>query len=145
VTKRQDRNGRAITFAWTTSTSHDIATVTDSQGRVTTVTHDVDGQITQIVDSANRTYTYTYGTAGGWGKTLRSYTDPAGGVTQYDYEPAYPRLSSVITPGGSETRLTYYPDSDPRAGLVASVTRVTDPSAGTEDVPLVVELRDGGP
>ena len=72
--RREDRNGRAITLQWTNSTSHDIAAVTDSQGRVTTVTHDGNGQISQIVDSAGRTYTYTYGTAGGWGKTLRSCT-----------------------------------------------------------------------
>jgi RHS repeat-associated protein len=131
VLRREDRNGRAITFQWAGSTSWDVATITDSQGRVSTVTHDGDGQITSIEDSAGRTYSYTYGPAAGWGKMLRSYTDPEGGVTHYDYEPVNHRLSSVITPGGSETRLTYYPDSDPRAGLVASVTRVTDPSAGT--------------
>jgi RHS repeat-associated protein len=130
VTRREDRNGRALTFQWTTSTSYDIATITDAQGRVTTVTHDSDGQITKIVDSAAREYVYTYGFVSGGNKALLSYTDPAGGVTHYDYDGPTGRMKTITTPGGHETRLTYYPAADPREGQVASVTRITDAATG---------------
>lgn len=120
----QDRNGNRIALAYDTGGTQNLASITDTQGRVTTVLSDANGKykgrVTSVKDPAGRTHLYGYDGSG----NLISYTDPANKVTQYAYD-SESNLISVTTPGGDVTQFVY--DS---ASRVTSVKRVTNASTG---------------
>jgi YD repeat-containing protein len=118
-----DRNGRKIAFGYDANDA--LQTITDVQGRVTTVTHDGD-RVQEITDPAGRDDELHYDSSG----QLASVDDPTGGSTCFAYD-ADGRLSKITTPGGRVTLISYYGAGDARAGRVRSITRVTDASAGT--------------
>jgi YD repeat-containing protein len=121
-----DRNGNKITFAYTCDVAADecyMASMTDTQGRVTTFERAGQHQVTKATDPAGRVHTYAYTTISGE-PVLASYTDPSGAITSYEYvSPGL--LTKVTDPNANVTRFTY-------AGQrLATLTRVTDPAAGT--------------
>ena len=77
-----DRAGNTLTFTYSGSTGPEqLTSITDTQGRTTSVTYNTAGYLSQITDPAGRTYTYGYDSS----NRLTSYTDPAGKITQYAY------------------------------------------------------------
>jgi RHS repeat-associated protein len=117
-----DRNGNKIVFAY--DTSKRLASITDTQGRITTFSYANAANsnlITTIADPASRNFRYAYDT----NSNLTAYTDPNLGVTKYGYD-AVGDLTQVIDPKGNTTNLTY--DGNLR---VTGLTRVTNPTTGT--------------
>ena len=113
----KDRYGNNITF--TNFNGNGWAqTVTDTQGRVATVTYDANDQITDIDDWDGRNWHYTYGVAGN--RQMTSSRDPEFETTYYEYD-ANNRLSKVTAPEGNVTLITYN-----SAGKVETVVRTTD-------------------
>jgi len=132
VTRIEDRNGRSISFTYDHSAR--TTSITDSQGRQTTVEHtdpDLFAEITKITDPAGRQYLYGYTFVNGQ-KLLTSYTDPEGGTTAYAYNNAH-QLTKVTTPGGRQTNIVYYA-SGAYTGRVHTITRVTNNVAQTGPV-----------
>jgi YD repeat-containing protein len=127
LTKDEDANGNAITFAY--NGSNQLTSITDTHGRVITVTRNAAGLITQLADPTGRTYQYAYDGS----NRLTAYTDPANKVTSYAYDAAN-RLTQITDPLGNITKITYA-----QSGSVSpwghwpiiSITRVTNPVAGT--------------
>ncbi|WDZ87372.1 RHS repeat-associated core domain-containing protein [Micromonospora cathayae] len=75
-----------------------IGTVTDAQGRVTTLEHDDRGNTVAVTDPAGRTKRYTYNASG----QVTSATDPLGNTTTYSYDQG--DLVAVTDPLGRTTR-----------------------------------------
>jgi RHS repeat-associated protein len=138
-----DRNGRKLTFNYTTGTFR-VSSIVDAESRTTSFTWDTtNNRITQMTDSAGRTYGYGYNSAG----LLSTYTDPQNGTTnqtQYFYD-SENRLNKVVTPGGRITLITYFADTDPDAGKVNTVTQVTNTTdnSGPTTTFKYTERRDG--
>jgi RHS repeat-associated protein len=123
-----DRNGNAITFAYNSSGS--LASMTDTQGRVTTFSYTTptgctaptsDGFVKKMTDPSGRTYQYGYDS----NCNLTTLTDAANKVTSFGYDASF-NLTKITDPNGSVTNLSY--DSATR---VTSITRVTNVSQGT--------------
>ncbi|HEV2070347.1 MAG TPA: fibronectin type III domain-containing protein [Acidimicrobiales bacterium] len=116
-----DPNANKITFGYVYDTANDeyfMASMTDTQGRVTTFERAGEWKVTKMVEPGGRTHVYTYDRADAKAN-LASYTDPAGKVTRYDYTGSVLGLMSRVTdPGGNATAFTY--DSRSR---VTSLTR----------------------
>jgi RHS repeat-associated protein len=87
-----DKNGNTTTLTYT---GDDLTQITDSAGRLTTLTCDANHHITQITDPAGRTNTYTYDANG----NLISHTDARGQTTTYAYD-ANHRLTSITDANG---------------------------------------------
>ncbi|MFL5692144.1 MAG: hypothetical protein ACJ795_10085, partial [Ktedonobacteraceae bacterium] len=85
----KDQNGNTISYSY--NSTHDLLSLTDSQGRVTTFTHnsaygsssDPSGQITSLTDPAGRTVQYHYGERGNLASTLTSVIDVRGKTTSF--------------------------------------------------------------
>jgi RHS repeat-associated protein len=117
MTSEVDRNGNTISFSYASG----LDRITDTQGRVTSLTTDASGRVTLITDPSGRTYRFAYDGSG----NLTSYTDPANRLTTYTYDGSG-NLTKIVDPAGKITTFAY--DSSQR---VTSVTRVTDPVALT--------------
>ncbi|MBM7024511.1 RHS repeat-associated core domain-containing protein [Clavibacter zhangzhiyongii] len=93
-----DRNGIGLTNNWTASAT--TYTVKDTSGRFTRVNHTTgtDPKITSIVDSANRTTTYTRNGSG----QLTKIDKPGGAVTTMTYDTTG-RLSTLTVPSAPGT------------------------------------------
>jgi RHS repeat-associated protein len=85
-----DRNGNALTLAYT---GGDLTTITDTVGRVATLSYDASHRLTGLAAPLGRSVSYTYDAAG----RLASVTDLRGGVTRYTYDSAG-RLATIIDP-----------------------------------------------
>jgi RHS repeat-associated protein len=98
LTYHTDRNGIGLTNDWTTSAT--TYTVKDTSGRFTRVNHTTgsDPKITSIVDSANRSTTYTRNAAG----QLTKIEKPGGAVTTMTYDTTG-RLSTLTVPSAPGT------------------------------------------
>jgi RHS repeat-associated protein len=92
LTSIADKNGNTVTLTYTGS---DLTQITDSAGRLTTLTCDANHHITQITDPAGRTNTYAYDANG----NLLSHTDARGQTTTYAYD-AHHRLTSITDANG---------------------------------------------
>ncbi len=105
-----DRNGNKIAFSYiydAPSGAYLMASMTDTQGRVTTFTRASEYKVTKMVDPAGRTHTYAYDRADAQAN-LASYTDPTGAITRYDYAGVRLGLLSRITdPNGNVTTFAY--------------------------------------
>jgi len=130
MTSDVDRNGDTISFAYNASGS--LASMTDTQGRVTTFSYvngsytgcappTSSGFVSKITDPSSRTYQFTYDT----NCDLTTYTDPNNKVTTFSYDSLF-NLIQVTDPLGNETKLTYN-----SIYKVTSVTRVTNVPQGT--------------
>jgi RHS repeat-associated protein len=108
----KDRNGNSLSYAYS-NPNHDMASITDSQGRVTTFTHNTaygsnsfpSGQITSLTDPAGRTVQYTYGERGNPANSLTSVTDVMGKTTMFDY--SNNDLTTITDPNGNVTAISY--------------------------------------
>ncbi|WP_414171733.1 hypothetical protein [Clavibacter tessellarius] len=98
LTYHTDRNGIGLTNDWTTSAT--TYTVKDTSGRFTRVNHTTgsDPKITSIVDSANRTTTYTRNGSG----QLTKIDKPGGAVTTMTYDTTG-RLATMTVPSAPGT------------------------------------------
>ncbi len=123
-----DRNGNRLTFGYAYDSAtgeHFMTSMTDTQGRVTTFERGGEWKVTKVIDPAGRTHVYGYDRTDAQAN-LATYTNPAGGITRYEYTGAQLGLLSRVTdPNGNVTTFGY--DSRDR---VTSLTRVTDPSTG---------------
>jgi RHS repeat-associated protein len=110
-----DRNGNTITYSYPTSTSVFASSITDTQGRVVSITYNGSGYVQSLTDSTGRTWQYGY-----TGGNLTSYTDPENKLTSYGYDGAG-NLNRITDANGHATKATY--DSTRR---VSSFTQVTN-------------------
>src|SRR5260370_24205644 len=96
-----------------------LQTITDTENRATTFTYNspVNSDfISQITDSASRTYQYGYDS----NSNLTSYTDPNNKVTNYSYNSNL-QMSQVKDPNGNVINFTYgtnYPQPLTRVSYV---------------------------
>ncbi|MDO8209638.1 RHS repeat-associated core domain-containing protein [Conexibacter sp. CPCC 206217] len=110
-----DRNGNTVRPAYDGRGA--LASITDSQGRVLTVTTDATGvRVTRVADPSGRSWVYAYDGSG----QLTSVQSPTGDRTLYGYTSS--RLTSVTSPAGNVTRIAYVTGT----GRVESVTQTTD-------------------
>jgi RHS repeat-associated protein len=115
VVRQRQADGSEITFAYATSGGVVTATtVTDPEGRATTVRFDGQGLPIARVDALGQTTTFDY-TPGS--NLLASTTDPIGRVTRYEYDTAG-NPTRVTDPAGQSEIFTY----DATFGLPTSAT-----------------------
>jgi RHS repeat-associated protein len=122
-----DRNANKLSFGYTCDTVANecyLASMTDTQGRVTTFERAGPNQVTKVTDPAGRVHAYTYGTTSSGNPILLSHTDPAGKVTRYEYDSGS-LLARIIDANGNVTAFTYA-----SGGRLATLKRVTDPASG---------------
>ena len=121
-----DRNGNTVSFSYSGS---DLASMTDTRGRVTTFTRSTaGGPVTSVVDPVNRQHTYTYDNSTG-APRLTKYTDPAGKATSYAYHGTTAHLARITDPNGNITLFEY--DSQGRLSRMVRVTNTTDLTGAT--------------
>ncbi|NJC87730.1 MAG: hypothetical protein FIB02_04230 [Desulfuromonas sp.] len=115
ITRIVDRNGNALTFAYS---GDDLASVADGTGRTITFNH-ANGKLTSVADPAGTVYTLNVGT------TLDRITLPDSSSWQFGYQDnAF--LTSKIDPSGNLT--TYRYDEQLR------VTGSTDPEERSRSI-----------
>ncbi len=96
----KDRNGNQVTL----SINRFTQTLTDSQGRTTTIQGGVGGSpLSSITDPSGRTVQYSYGTGG----ILTGITDLAGKTTSFGYTSSL--LTSITDPLNQGTSIGYGP------------------------------------
>ena len=117
--KDADRNGDAIVFGYTAG---QLTNITDTQGRVVSVTYGTTGSIQRLTDSTGRYTAHTYTTS----NQLYKYTDASGMQTIYSYNTSG-LLSEIQDPLGNETTFTYSVDNR----HIATITYVTNNTKGT--------------
>ena len=120
LTSIADKNGNKISYSYTGGV---LSSITDTQGRQVSVASS-GGLITGMTDRTGRSVGYGYNSSG----DLTSFTDANNGITRYGYD-ADQRLNQITDPDGNVTNITYVGNS----AQVASVTRITNPTAGTGD------------
>ena len=119
LTSQADSNGDTISYSGMTGST---GTITDTQGRVSTVTFASGTHfITGVTDSTGRSVSYGYNTAG----DMTSYTDASGNHTYYAYDSSN-NLIQITDPTGNVTKLAYN-----SARQITSIIRVTNTTAGT--------------
>lgn len=115
LVRDEEQNGNGLTFAY--NASHQVTTITDTQGRVVTFSYNSSGLLSTITDPTGRTVTYSYDSSG----NLISSTDPEGNVTTYSYTPGTNNLVQITDPLGNVTSLTY-------GGSGGQIRTLTDPT-----------------
>lgn len=118
LAERSDGDGNRISSGL--STTSQLDSLTDTQGRVTRFERDAAGRIAKVIDPAGQTLLYEHDAAG----RITRYVDAALKTTAYEYDAAG-NLTKITDPLGHETRIAY--DSQRR---VTALTRVTDPATG---------------
>jgi RHS repeat-associated protein len=124
LTSDVDRQGDSISF---TTSSGDVTSISDTQGRSTTISYSspvASNLVSGITDSTSRAWGYTYQSANGFNE-LTQYTDPNSKSTSYSYDTSG-RLTQITDPLSNETKFAY--DSSSR---VTSIIYVTNNSNGT--------------
>jgi RHS repeat-associated protein len=122
-----DRNGHKLSYAYSADNKR-LESITDSQGRITTIAYGASGEVETITDSAGRTTSYAYA---GTTPRLATTTDAEGGITRLEHNGTSGQLSKITTPAGREVLIDYYPSGDANHRRVRSITRVT---ASTADI-----------
>lgn len=101
LSSHADRNGNTVTYRYN-SADGTLASVTDTQGRVTTVGNNTNQWISTITDPAGQVagnYDYT-------NSRLSAITDRNGGKTRFGLD-TDGRVTSLTTPAGATYTLTY--------------------------------------
>jgi RHS repeat-associated protein len=129
---RTDKNGNKMSFSYTNGYRMEPSSITDTQGRVTTLSYDPywTGQIGVVSDPAGRQYKFSYDASTG---NLITYTDPAGNSTHYGYLAigTLYLLNQITDPKGNVTKFGYAPTCGSGGSCqVTSVTYVTNPTTG---------------
>ncbi|WET79006.1 RHS repeat-associated core domain-containing protein [Amycolatopsis sp. QT-25] len=126
-----DRNGHALTYRYN-ATDGTLASITDTQGRVTTAVTNADGRISAITDPSGLVAGgYAYAQPGPGGR-LASITNRNDGKTTFTQD-EMGRVTSVTPPGGGTYVLAY--DS------VGRVTQVKEPDS--DGVPSITDYAYG--
>ncbi len=116
-----DANGNTISYAY--SAEGDLTSITDTRGRVTTLTYNTScSLLATVTDPAARKHSWAYNTTS---CMPTSYTDPAAGVTKYAYDATATLITQITDPKGNITKLSY--DSERR---VTSIVRVVANGTG---------------
>ncbi len=131
-----DLNSHTMTFVHTSTQT----TITDGNGRVTTLSYDANGHISSVTAPNGAVYTFTYSGGllssvtypggGTWGYSydakgfMLSKTDPQGGVITYTYDANNRVVSSTDTEG--KTRTVSYP----QGGSGVQATSFTEKDGG---------------
>src|ERR1019366_7015261 len=101
LVKDTDKNNNSVTFNTDASNASQVDSITDTQGRTTTISRDSSGRVTTITDPLKRTVNYNYDSYG----QLASLTDQNGNTTTFDYTAGW--LTSIIDPLGNTTTIAY--------------------------------------
>jgi len=112
LTSIKDPQGNAITLGYQDFV---LKTITDAYGRVTTITTNVDKQITRIEDPFGRAATFTYD----YNKRLISITDVLGLKSAFTYD-ANSLVDTLTTPYGT-TKYRYTPPGTETAPRFAEI------------------------
>ncbi|MBU1737102.1 MAG: chitobiase/beta-hexosaminidase C-terminal domain-containing protein [Proteobacteria bacterium] len=102
LTSIADEYSNTISFSYS---SGNLASVTDTVGRIINFTSDVNGRITSITDPINRSATFSYDVNG----NLVSATDLDGNATTFTYD-IYHRILTVVDPLGNIVLTNTYDD-----------------------------------
>lgn len=134
LTRQQDRNGNAITFAYRADGY--LQSITDTQDRVFSFTHTGTSKliVQTITDPTGRTWTYGYDANG----DLVQYTDPDGAITKYTYQTnsgGDRDVKTIEDSLGGLTEFTYPAGcTESRAPCrVKTIKRYTDRATGAGD------------
>ncbi len=108
----EDKNGNQLADSY--NSTHDLLSITDTQGRVTTFTHnnaygsgnDPSGQITSFTDPSGRLIQYGYNERGNPTNSFTTLTDASGATTKFDYNGG--DLTALTDPMSNVTSITYY-------------------------------------
>jgi RHS repeat-associated protein len=132
LTTIEDRNGNALTFAYT---SNQLTTITDTAGRTVNLTYHGSGRLASIAGPPSRTVSYTYDANG----NLETVTDATGEVWTYGYD-SQQRLETITDPNahvlvtneyGSDGRVSAQTDATGNRGTF-SWDPVTETSTYTD-------------
>jgi RHS repeat-associated protein len=155
LSTEKDRNGNTITFNYTCGTSCTMGTITDTEGRTTTLAHNSNGyltsitdptfttspvtrsvgyayangsdpnQLTGVTDADSNTTSYTYDSS----ENLTQITDGDGNVTELNYgsTPSAHQLQSITYAYGTSVAATWTFGYNPSASQYGGSTSVTDP------------------
>ncbi len=123
--RQEDRNGNAITTDYAPISWYSPSAFHDTRGRTYSVSHNGNGQISEVSDPAG-SRNVQYGYDSGW--DLTSFTDANAKVTQYGYDWDSGLLNKITDPRGNVTVIAY--DSSNR---VTSVMRVTGQDGSGND------------
>ncbi len=107
----EDKNGNQLSYSY--NSTHDLLSITDTQGRVTTFTHnnaygsgnDPSGQITSFTDPSGRLIQYGYNERGNPTNSFTTLTDASGAATKFDYSGG--DLTAITDPMGNVTTISY--------------------------------------
>ncbi len=120
LTSHTDRNGNAITFAHA-GPGGAVSSVTDTQGRVTTVAYNASNLVASMTDPGGRLYQYAYDSA----QNLTTYTDPGGGITRFVYDGNH-HLTQITTPAGRVVTIGY--DASQRVVTIGHPNQTGNPT-----------------
>ncbi len=105
-----DKNGNSISYSY--NSTHDLLSLTDTQGRVTTFKHntvsgftDPSGQLIKVTDPSGRIIQYGYNQNGNPTNSFTSLTHASGAVTTFNYSGG--DLTSITDPLGNTTQISY--------------------------------------
>ncbi len=104
-----DEFGNTIAFTYSGSS---LTTITDTSGRVISLSYDASSRITNVLDPIGRSVSFTYDGAG----NLVSATDMGGKTTRYTYDADH-QMRTLIDPLGNIAITNVY---DPAWGVVVS-------------------------
>lgn len=110
LVKDTDKNNNSVTFNTDANNASQVDSITDTQGRTTTISYDANGHVSQITDPFQRSISYSYNSDG----ELTSSTDQNGNVTQFVYSNS--RLVKITDPLSNTTEIAYNDN-----GLVGSL------------------------
>ncbi len=102
LTNDKEKNGDQLTFAYNGS-SHQLTSITDTQGRVTTFGYNGSGKLSTITDPSGRKVQYAYDGSG----NLSSSTDLLGQTTRYSYASGTSVLTQLTDPANHVIKIAY--------------------------------------
>ncbi len=91
-----------ISFSYNGST-HQLTSLTDTQGRITTFSYNGSGKLSTITDPSGRKVQYAYDGSG----NLSSSTDMAGQITRYTYAAGTSTLVKITDPANHVIQIAY--------------------------------------
>ncbi len=143
----KDKNGNTISYSY--NSTHDLLSITDTQGRVTTFTHnnaygsgnDPSGQLTSFTDPSGRLIQYGYNERGNPTNSFTTLTDASGATTKFDYSGG--DLISITDPMGNVTTISYL--TGDKVGTITDATGTNSITFTYNSGTTVVTDRDGNP